>query len=354
MNLDYVIRKCKGFGYYKNFKTVNLKLSDIDDYEKYYIHVGEDVDGYININDLDKFYEDINKNVYENKKSLFVVELGKRELVVGKKDVEIDKEKIHSIIDEHEIELDITDDIKNKYKECLKQIIETPVNYINVKFNPTFIEYLKQMYMKFDDTKVQKTIIKILTYNGIRTDTLISAHPINFEPVEEKITKQSVLFSDLKINDPYFDENNNDEIEPNDILRRATTSKISQFNGFGNTFSKVDNSKTCINVQNNIPMRNYEVINMLTRNKIVSEPITMKRLSISTLMKCLSYFNDFKVVFIWPEFQGYVFSNTLSNILEITAPGCVILNVVFRYMCINFFGMYATYNDEDKYNKYLV
>lgn len=356
MNLNYIICKCKGFGYSDNFTNIKLKKISDENTKIYYFHEKEadNKEKYINITNLDEFYENMKTTDTITEDSLFIVELGLTDKVEDKLDVEIDNNELFNIVDREEIDLDINDELKNKYRECLKSMIEKPTNFTNSNYNMTFLEYLKSMYKKFEDSKIQKTIIKILNFNGVRTDKLLSEFPIKYRPIENESTRKSNMFSDLKITDPFFEHKDEIETETNEILRHAEVNKILQFNGFGNTFSRIDNSKTNINNKNNIQMRNYEVINMLTRNKIVSEPIVQSMLSINKLMKSFEKFSNFKVIFIWPEFTGFVFANVPSNVVEVDSPGCVILNVIFRYVCIYFFGMYTTYNNEDKFNKYLI
>lgn len=356
MNLNYVLCKCKGFGYARSLSDIKMKkiLNENDEARIVYFHAAaptSGVDASFHSLDVSSFEE---LEALDKQKSVFIVELGFVDKIMEKEDVCLPEAELFRVVDEHEINLDISDEAKGKYKDCLKSMIEKPVNFLKAKYNATFLEFLKQIYPSFEDSRIQKTIISILNFNGERTDTLVSKFPIKFNPIEGETTKQSPLFSDLKINDPYFNKSQSTDTESDEILRRVNAAKISQFNGFGDTFSRIDNSKTTINHQNNIPMRNYEVINMLTRNKIVSEPQTIEPLSLDRLMKTLEKYDEFKIVFIWPEYPGFAFASVPTNVLEVSSDGCVILNVVFRYICIYFFGMYSIYNDEDKYNKYLV
>ena len=181
---------------------------------------------------------------------------------------------------------------------------------------------------------------------------------MNYNAIETDTVRLSSVLSDIKVNDPFF-EKSKEELEDqnqNGILKAFSSQAIAKFNGFGNTFAQVDNNKKRANLPDINSLRNHSVIHALARNKIVCSPLSDKPLSLQVLMNCMAKFNHFHVIFIYPNYQNVFRYNSVPNKLMEVDPsnGCVILNVIFRYMCLNFFGMHETINHEDLYAKYML
>lgn len=304
------------------------------------------------IKDLSSYTSSLSSEELE-KETIFFIEVGVLTKEIKKKDHRIPTEELNQLIDDFEIKLDIEENLKDGFKNALKTINKSPMTYIKQEYTAQFLEFIKEIYPLIQDSVLQKSIIKILNFNSIRTDTLLKNHPYTFDPEEVTVTKYSSFLSDLKINDPFFEEGNDTTVDDG-IVRKLAEGKISRFNGFGNAFAQVDNAQKRANIQNTIPMRNHEVIDILARNKIVASPETFDELSISKLMKIMSQYKNFHIVLIYPNFLGtFVYASEPSKILEIDGSnGCVILCIFIRYIILHFFGMHKTYRNIDQFDIY--
>lgn len=368
MNIEYIIKKCQGFGFVSKIKDIkmstfgkekpNLVFLKDPQTKKY----PSSAKVYTN---LDNLYDEVKDLNYDderlNKSTVFIVELGVPTQIEQNTDISIPKEEIDKIIDEFEIKIDLEDEKKEMFKNTLKDFVEHTETYLNFDFNPTFIQFLQDIYPKIFDTHLQRVILKILVRNGIRVDELIRKHPLQHGTKTVDTVRQTEMFDDLRISDAKFDKSKNDiEDENIDSVSKdfMTFQSISRFHGFGNSFAQVDNTKKRANIPDVSALRNHAVIHSLARNKIVSTPEIYKKkdYSLSKLEKILSKFQNFHVIFIWPNYEGVFNYDTYpSRKLEIAeTEGNVILLVFFRFMAINFFGMHETIDHEDMFVKYLL
>lgn len=366
MNLEYIVKKCKGFGYACNFKSIDTKkITKNKETKLYYLH---DSKIFVNlrnaklVDNIDDFYDEImklekNDPIFDNE-SLFFIDLGVMDDLLVKKPIEISHEELEKIIDETEISDDVDEENKSKYRGFTKLILDNPKNYTNHGFTETFLKFLIDLYPKINDTNFQQTILQVLVYNQKDCSDLLRKHPIQFKEETKKSIRYSDMFSDLKIVDPYFEKS---EIEVNvekinGISRDLTASSISKFNGFSNSFSRVDNNKKRANIPDINILRNHEPIHMLARGRIVSTPTTNFKLSITKLMEILEKFRNFHVIYLYPNYQNKFAYNSLpSKILEVDpSNGCVILIVFFRSMLLKFFGLHNIMDGTDKFAKYTI
>ena len=368
MNLEYLVKKCQGFGYATKLTDVKLKELGEDCKQIYFLR---DVNThgkpkgttqtFTNINDFEDYFSKSDSSTVDfTQPTLFFVEVGVPTVQTNNIDVDIEDEVINKIIDDFEIpeEIDINDEQKQMYKNCLKDFKRQPDTYMKAEFNPTFLKFLEDIYPEINDTKLQRIILKILIKNNIRVDTILKTHPMNYQTEEVDTVKLSSIFSDIKVNDPFFEKSKEtlEDENTNGILKAFSSQAIAKFNGFGNTFAQVDNNKKRANLKEINTLRNHAVIHALARNKIVCSPASEKPLSLQILMDVMSKFERFHVIFIYPNYQnGFRYNSVPNKIMEIDpSNGNVILNVVFRYMCLNFFGMHETINHEDLRAKYML
>lgn len=374
MNLNYIIKRCKGFGYASTLKDVKLKSIGYKSPQIFYI---KDASTHskpkdsIVIKNLDEFLEQISSlssspllsssSFDLSKPSIFLVELGVPTTTSRHDDIDVSNEEAESLIDSFDISLDIDSEKKIMYKNALKEIRKTPETYLKAEFNATFLKFLVEFYPRVKETKLQRSILKILVKNQVRVDQLISEHPLNYKEVPMETVRQSTIFQDVKISDSYF-EKSKTELEDdnnNGVLREFSSQAITKFNGFGNMFAQVDNSKKRASLDDISVLRNHANIHALARNKIIATPQVLVNCSFSKLMKIFSKFENFAVVFIWPNYGGsggmFTFSESPAKTLEVdVGDGNVILAVVFRYMLIHFFGLHSTISHTDYFQKYLL
>lgn len=359
MELDYIVKRCQGYGIANSLKSI--KISQIStDKERQLIFLKDQstktsIKGstsFTTIDDLDKYTSNLSPEALE-KDTVFFIEVGVYANEIKKKDHRIDIEETNKVIDEFEIKLDIDEKLKEGFRNALKMINKSPGTYLKQEYTAQFLEFVKEIYPFIQDSILQKSIIKILNFNSIRTDGLLKEHPYTFDPEEVVVTKYSSFISDLKINDPFFEDGNDTSIDDG-IVRRLAEGKISRFNGFGNAFAQVDNAQKRAGINNTISMRNHEVIDILARNKIVASPETFEELSISKLMHIIGRYKKFHLILVYPNFLGtFIYASEPSKMMEIDGSnGCVILCVFIRYILINFFGMHRTFKNVDQFDIY--
>ena len=365
MNLNYIVKRCRGFGWASKLSDIKWKQLAVQKPSIYYIRDAESgpkPKGSYATNDIDKIFDDImSRDIHDeifDKQTVFLVEIGVPTQVDTHIDVEVDEAEIDSIIEASEVKADIKDELKNTYKLAMKDIYRQPESYLKQEFNATFVQYVKDLYPLIKDTKFQRTLLKILVKNSVRIDELVKSYPLNFKIEKTDTIRTSKPFSDIKVSDPYFEKSKNEleDEHTNGVLKEFSSQAIAKFNGFGNQFAQVDNSKKRASIPDINLLRNHNVIHMLARNKIVATPKTSNELSISKLMKLMARFKCFSVVFIWPNYQnGFRYSEAPTKMMEIdSSNGNVILCVFFRAICIHFFGMHSTISHTDYYQKYLL
>lgn len=366
MNLEYIVKKCRGFGYATNFQCIKTReITKNKNVKLYYFHdptVHVDFKNAESYDDLDKFYNyisELDKNdPLFDQESIFFVDVGVMDLLSINKPVEIPPDDLKKIVDEIEIPDDIGERNKNEFRIHTKLLIDNPKQYLNKDFTEAFLNFLIDLYPKINDSKLQQLILQILVYNRKNCSSLLKNHPIQFTKESKKMIRYSKMFSDLKITDPYFEKS---ELELNierinGIDRDLTLTTISKFNGFSNTFSRVDNNKKRANIPDINILRNHEPIHMLARGRIVSTPVTNNKLSVHKLMEIFEKFNNFHVIYLYPNYQNnFAYNSMPTKNLEIDpSNGCVILIVFFRFMLLRFFGLHCVMDSTDKFAKYTI
>lgn len=369
MNVRYLIKNCKGFGYAMSIGDCKLKqITRNKDKQIVYIKDSKNenrIKNAINVGDedltFDNFCEEIKDAEYSDerfdKETIFFVEVGVKDTEIRKHDVEINQEELERIIDEFDIDADISDENKEAYKGFTKLLIQNPKQYVNAECTESYLDFLSHLYPKINDSKLQRSILQLLVYNQKRCDDLVREHPISFEPVEEEITRLSTVFSDMQIADPYFEKTEEFNVEQiNGVSRNLTTGNLLKFGGFSNKFAQVEHAKKRANIPEINRLRNHQVIDMLVRNRIASVPHTFAELNISKLMKTLARFRNFHLILIYPNYhQPFVYCEYPNKSMEIDVEGGnVVMAVFLRYILINFYGMHAVVNEEDRFTKYLM
>lgn len=367
MNLTYIIKKCQGFGFATTLKDIEFKALGVKSPRIIYLQDKDNhkrpkgSDGYKNIDELVS-----NVDAYDkDQPTLFLVEVGVIADEVTKQDVEMTVQDLTDAISKVKTSVTVDKATIKQFEESILSMKEKPEPFLKVDLNSTFLQYLQDIYPLIEDTKLQLTIIRILIKHGIRTDTLMSEHPISHKEEVSKVTKLSSIFEDIKVDDPYYDKSKEEieESNANGILRELTATAITKFSGFGNSFAQVDHNKKRANIPDINTLRNHATIHALARNRIVATPRIYeyeknpaKKCSIQKLVDVMSQFKNFRVVFIYPNYQ-YVFryADYPTRMIEIdSSDGNVILSVIFRYMCINFFGMHKTIDSDDMAVKYML
>lgn len=366
MNLTYIIKKCQGFGFASSlsdiaFKTLSCKskliyLRDKDNHKR-----PKGAETYNDVKDLESDLDKYDKS----QPTLFLVEVGVKAPDKVKTDVEMTEEALKEAMLKIKTDISVDINMKKQFEEALLSMKETPEPFTKTDLNSTFLKYLQDIYPLINDTKLQLTLIRIFTKHGIRTDGMMKEHPIAHEYKEKEITKLSSIFSDIKIDDPFYDKTKAEieESNANGILREFSATSITKFSGFGDSFAQVDHNKTRAKISDINVLRNHECIHALARNRIVATPRIYdysknieKRCSIQILMHALSQFKKFQIVFIYPNYQYiYRFADSPSRLIEVdSSDGNVVLSVIFRFMCLNFFGMHKTIDSDDLMTKYMM
>ena len=359
MELEYIVKRCQGYGFANSLK--NVKISQITTAKDRQLIFLKDqstktsIKGSVSfksIEDLETYTASLSPDALE-KDTIFFIEVGVHANEIKKRDHRIELDDTNKLIDDFEIKLDIDEKLKEGFKNALKTINKSPGTYLKQEYTAQFLEYIKDIYPFIQDSILQKSIIKILNFNNIRTDGLLKEHPYTFDPEETIVTKYSSFIDDLKVNDPFFEDGNDASIDDG-IVRKLAEGKISRFNGFGNAFAQVDNAQKRAGINNTIPMRNHEIIDILARNKIVASPETFDELSISKLMRIIGQYKKFHIILVYPNFLGtFIYASEPSKMMEIDGSnGCVILCVFIRYILINFFGMHRTFKNVDQFDIY--
>lgn len=357
MNVSYIIKKCRGFGYATSLKDVKMNKIGMDG-QVIYI---KDPDtrghpkGSLTFTSVDvEDYETVDRK----KPTLFLIEVGVPCKKTVQIDVEMEDSEVDSLVDSVPIDLDISDELKASYRGAVKELRHSLESYLKIKVQETFLIYLEQLYPHVRETRFQRAILRMLVANKRRVDLLINRNPMNYTYAEEDSVRPSGAFSDVKVSDPYF-ERSKTEMEDsnmNGVMREFSSQAISKFNGFGNQFAQVDNSKKRAALVELSPLRNHSNIHALARTKIVATPKVMRNCAFNRLVKMLSSFDDFAVIFIWPCFRtGFAYSTIPTPALEVDiSEGNVILAVAYRYMLIHFYGLHGAVSCTDYHLKYML
>lgn len=361
MNLDYIIKRCHGFGYATDFKQIKLK--DIGLKSKIILMTDSSsrikINGADKITDLDKYLEDLDKNK-PTEPATFLVEVGHMTKVMEKVDHCLTIDQITDAVYGYD-DPDVDPEMKTLFKEQAIKLYNESKTAVKTEFTSAFLNYLEHLYPHIDDSVFQRTILKTLVFNSRDSSHLQHDHPIRFDEEEVEKTVFSDMFRDIEVNDPYFDKSlrETEETALKGVMRSLDIKTLSQFNGFGRRFGQIENIKRGANLDEISVFRDHAVIHMLARNRIVATPVPPRgqsEFSFDKLMRVFEHFDKFAVVFVYPQFQGsFVFAETPKNMLQVdTSNGNVILAVLFRYMCINFFGMHSIIDAEDMAMKYYI
>ena len=370
MNLRYEIKRCAGYGYATAISECKMKqITRNKDKQIIYIKDSKNdgrIRGAINVGEDDLTFADLYEktmalDVHDpefDKETVFLVEVGVHDTITAHHDIEIPNDELEKIIDDFEIDSDISDENKKAYKGFTKNLISNPKNYVNLECTESYLDFLSKLYLKIDDSKLQRTILQLLVFNQKRCDELIRKHPITFKPVEETIVRLSSTFSDMKISDPYFDKDEDkfDTEQINGVSRNMTVGNISKFGSFSNKFTQVEHAKKRANIPEINRLRNHNIIDIITRGRIASVPLSFEEFNISKLMKLMARYKKFHVIMIYPNYQQpFIYNEYPTRAMEIDPEnGCVCLAVFQRYILINFYGMHAIVDEEDKFSKYMM
>ena len=147
MNLNYIVKRCRGFGWASKLSDIKWKQLAVQKPSIYYIRdaeAGPKPKGSYATNDIDKIFDDImSRDIHDeifDKQTVFLVEIGVPTQVDTHIDVEVDEAEIDSIIEASEVKADIKDELKNTYKLAMKDIYRQPESYLKQEFNATFVQ----------------------------------------------------------------------------------------------------------------------------------------------------------------------------------------------------------------------
>lgn len=110
------------------------------------------------------------------------------------------------------------------------------------------------------------------------------------------------------------------------------------------------------NIDYKLHLQNADVLDLLAKNGVVCTPESAKDISINRLMNVLKQFKSFDVIFIHPALLQKSFRTEFPSeqyLPEYTLGNGEILAVIFRYLCLNYFGYKGIYTDAYKEYEYL-
>lgn len=355
-HLEYAICKCAGFGFSKDHDSIPKHIDE----NREIIVIHDEKTKIENLYPASRshFYTDLHQ--LENDKSLdrskpfyIIVELG----YVESGDVKIDSIQSQDDFDKslEDFESDeFAPGQLRKFKEALKYFKSNPEYSMKNEYSPDFVHFLELIYPHINDAIAQRAIIEALITNHTSATQLQRSHPIASKTERRDIVKRSYPFKDIPVKDPFIDE---DEFADRgeDVFLRLKNGDLASLNGLGSEYMIVGNSKR---TGTNNESKPCPILEQLAQNQIVTNPIPKEgaeRLSSLRLIDELTKFDNFKIVFVWPHQQIFVFSKDPSDNNRPTGTdGTIILNVFFFLITRSFFGLYEIAKNRDFYERYLM
>jgi hypothetical protein len=126
-----------------------------------------------------------------------------------------------------------------------------------------------------------------------------------------------------------------------DLRETAISGNSSQLEAFSKGVFSVIRGRRTSNIESYSYLQNHYVIDSLVQNGVVGSPDNYKSLSLYILMKHLSTLKEFEIVFVHPSLLVVkIFEDSPSEQAkpEYEIGSGEILAVIYRYICLHFFG----------------
>lgn len=357
MTLSYSVKKCKSYGFSQTFKNA-VELFPLD---------------YLNSKDLyivsdtieeDKFPKKIKKLDFEispipnRKHGIIFVELATVE------NIEINVPITHNDIDSIK---EYVENNKEKFESLsngeLLECIDILENiYENDKFlhgktmTFKFYDFVKSIYGILKDTLFKTHLLEILSESHSVSE-LEMLHPVIYESKKIDKVVASKLFKDIEI---IIDEKNTGKSNSmyktsKDDMKQASLGNSIQLEAFSKGMFTVIRGKKSAGITNNGD-QNHDVLDIMARNGVVCTPESLRNSSLDKLMKTLAGFEEFDVVFIHPSLMYKnirVEFPSEQGKPEYNMNEGELIAVVFRYLCLNFFGYKGIYDENQREYEFL-
>lgn len=357
MRYEYAIRKCQGFGFSGDHKSI-LKQLEKEDREIIVIHDEKSKVEDIYPKEKTHFYTDFHElendeTLDRSKKYFFIVELG----YIEEGDVHVDsiqtEEEFMNDVEKFESD-EFTPGQLRKYKEAYRFFKLNPEYSMKAEYTPDFLHFLELIYPSINDSIAQRTTIEALLTNHISANKLMIDHPVVTKIEKKEIIKRTETFKDIPVKDPFIDSDETAD-RGEDVFLRMKNGDLSSLNGLGSEYMVVGNSKR---TGTNNDSQSCPILEQLAQNQIVTNPIPKtgaERFSSLRLIDELTRFNDFKIVFVWPYQPVFVFSKDPTDTNRPTGQdGTIILSVFFFLITRSFYGLYDISSNRDFYDRYLM
>lgn len=357
MSTRYIFKRCSSITFAKTLDDVlhNTKfLNNVNDVASNVTLIG---DNEITINktklkplSLKKFQE-----LKCNGHKVVLIESGYIKNV--EEDIPLSRNEEFTIESFYNIEFD--DDQLCEFKNVMKQLITQPNILDDKPLSKHFLNFLQLLYQQIEDGKLKLKILDILQNNNINTDNLEHTFPIKYEKIKHDKIVNSSLFDDIDIVIDTGNVSRSTSVYKPDKneLKKATLGQSSQLEAFSkNRFTIIRNKKSA-NIDDNILKRNHDILDSLARNGVVCSPNVDKILSVQTLINTLNNLETFDIIIIHPAYELHCTTSMYpSELIEPTyLIGCgELLAILYRYICVNFFGYCSVFDKSIEELNYLI
>jgi len=357
MTLVYAIKRCKSYGFSQSIK-IALDSYDKNELKKdVYLICDEN-----RKNLFPKNFKHIDLNNIDEKqlttKGIVFVELANivnEEVKVAIKNNDI--LLINSHINDHPQEFEFLS--KGELIECqsiIKNVYENADFLKGKSMLPKFYEFTRIIYPILKDTEFKLNLLRILTEH-ISVKELEQNYPIQYESENINKVKSSAVFKDIEI---IIDEKTSGKSTSmyktsEEDLKQASLGNSTQLEAFSKGMFTVIRGRKSANI-NNHGDQNHDVLDILARNGVVCTPESLRNSSLDKLMSMLEKFSEFEIMFIHPSLMYKNIKTEFPNEQgkpEYNMNEGELIAVVFRYLCLNFFGYKGIYDDNQREFEFL-
>jgi len=366
MTLVYSVKKCKAYGFAQSIENA-IALFPNSNREFYVIceehrkELMKDINGssVTFINETSSM-ENINESssAKNNNVPVFIVELATTENIEAQFPIENDDmTAIQEYIDNNPIKFDTMSKIEiNECLEIVRNISENGEFLKGKTMNFKFYNFIKIIYGILKDTLFKTNLLRILSESEDVAE-LEFLYPIKYETKKIDRVVNSKLFRDIEIIvDKKADGKSNTMYKTSEAdLKQASLGNSTQLEAFSKGMFTIIRGKKSANLDN-YGDQNHDVLDILARNGVVCTPDSLKNSSLDKLMNMLSTFNSFEVVFIHPSLMYkklYVEFPSEQGKPEYNMNEGELIAVVFRYLCLKFFGYKGIYDEHQREYDYL-
>ena len=354
MTLLYSVKKCNSYGFSQTKEAAFDMFSTLND-NVFVICDENRQKNYIDIKPQFK-WEIIDEN--KNKSAIVFVELATIENVQISMPIEHDDiESVQNYIDQNS---NIFDDFsKGELTECMdiiEQIYDNGEFLQGKSMNFKFYNFIKLIYKVLKDTVFKTNLLKILSENHSISE-LELLYPIEYITKNINKIQNSSLFNDIEI---IIDEKNTGtsntmyKTSEHD-LKQSTLGNSTQLEAFSKGMFTVIRGKKSANI-NDGGDRNHDILDILAKNGVVCTPESLKYSSLDRLMDFLASFKSFDVIFIHPSLMNKSIKAEYPSDQgkpEYTMNEGELIAIVFRYLCLKFFGYKGVYDENQREYEYL-